>query len=51
MEGEADTLWSISRNLDVSLRVAAYVHALRRIGEAVDARGSAEHFQADADGR
>ncbi len=50
MEAETDRIWSIHTDLDVSLRVAAYVHALRRIGEAVDARGSAERFQADADG-
>lgn len=50
MERETDNVWSIAEDLDVKLRVAAYVHALRRIGEAVDARGSAERFQADADG-
>jgi glutamate dehydrogenase (NADP+) len=47
MEREADRIWDLSRELDVTLRVAAYVHALRRIGEAVDDRGSAEHFQRD----
>ena len=31
------------------LRVAAYVHALRRLGEASDARGSAERYQAAPD--
>ena len=49
MQRETDRIWSIFEDLDVSLRGAAYVHARRRIGEAVDARGSAERFQADAD--
>jgi glutamate dehydrogenase (NADP+) len=51
MERETDRIWDLSRELDVTLRVAAYVHALRRLGEAVDDRGSAEHFQRDIDGR
>lgn len=45
MERETDAIWEVAEDLDVGLRVAAYVHALRRIGEAVDARGSAEAFQ------
>jgi glutamate dehydrogenase (NADP+) len=47
MERETDRIWELSQELDVTVRVAAYVHALRRIGEAVDDRGSAEHFQGD----
>ena len=50
MEDETDAIWEVASDLDVSLRVAAYVHALRRIGEAVDARGSAERFQSAANG-
>lgn len=50
MEREADRIWELSRELDATLRVAAYVHALRRLGEAVDDRGSAEHFQRDLNG-
>jgi glutamate dehydrogenase (NADP+) len=42
---ETDRVWSLTEQLEVSPRVAAYVHALRRIGEAVDATGSAETFQ------
>ncbi len=45
MEAETDTIWDLSEELEVSPRVAAYVHALRRIGEAVEARGSVEQFQ------
>lgn len=47
MRAETERVWDIATDLDVNLRVAAYVHALRRIGEAVDARGSAERFQRD----
>lgn len=50
LETETDTIWELAEELDVTMRVAAYVHALRRIGEAVDARGSVEHFQAGARG-
>ena len=42
---ETDAVWSVVERLDVSPRVAAYVHALRRIGDAVDATGSAETFR------
>ena len=45
MLAETDRVWSLTEELAVSPRVAAYVHALRRIGEAVDATGSAETFQ------
>ncbi len=46
METETDRIWSIAEDLDVPLRVAAYVHALRRIDAAVEAGGSAERFRA-----
>ena len=45
MRSETEAIWDLATDLDVTLRVAAYVHALRRIGDAVDARGSAERFQ------
>lgn len=51
MRLETDAIWELIDDLDVRPRVAAYVHALRRIGDAIDARGSAEHFQADLIGR
>ena len=46
MATETDAIWKIAEDLEVPLRVAAYVHALRRLGEASDARGSAERYQA-----
>jgi glutamate dehydrogenase (NADP+) len=41
---ETAGVWELAQDLDASVRVAAYVHALRRIGEAVDAKGSTEIF-------
>lgn len=41
---ETGAVWDLAEELGTSVRVAAYVHALRRIGEAVDAKGSAEVF-------
>lgn len=41
---ETATVWGLAEELNTPPRVAAYVHALRRIGEAVDAKGSAEIF-------
>lgn len=44
MVAETERVWALAEDLGVSLRVAAYVLALRRIGEAIDAKGHAEHF-------
>ena len=45
MVGETEAICAIADGCDIALRTAAYVHALRRIGEAVDARGSAAQYQ------
>jgi glutamate dehydrogenase (NADP+) len=44
MVAESENVWDLARDRDVSLRVAAYTHALQRISAAVDATGSAEDF-------
>ena len=49
MVRETETIRDLATERDITLRTAAYVHALHRIGEAVDARGSHEDFGA-ADG-
>jgi glutamate dehydrogenase (NADP+) len=49
MQTETDAIWRVAEELELDLRAAAYVHALRRIGEAVDARGSAQRFKTDID--
>ena len=42
---ETENIYSFAEEKSVSLRTAAYAHALRRIGQAVDDKGSAETFR------
>jgi glutamate dehydrogenase (NADP+) len=44
MNAETEHVWQLARERDVTLRTAAYAHALQRLGEAVDATGSHETF-------
>lgn len=44
MVRETGNIRDLAREKELSLRAAAYVHALRRIGEAVDARGAHDDF-------
>jgi len=44
METETQAIWTLHNELGVSLREAAYVHGLRRIAEAVEARGTQAYF-------
>lgn len=37
---ETEKTWSIAQEFGVSMRTAAYIHALRRLGEAMDAKGT-----------
>ena len=41
---EAEHIWSISQELAISLRTAAYVHGLNRLGEALDAKGTRDYY-------
>ena len=41
---ETQTIWQISQKKTVSLRMAAYIHAFNRLGEAVNARGTKDYF-------
>jgi len=45
MVTESEAIWDLAQDRGVTLRVAAYAHALQRISEAVDATGSAEDFR------
>ena len=45
MEPETRKIWEVARDKALSLRTAAYVHALERIGHAVEARGTKAFFQ------
>ena len=41
---EAETIWQIAQAKAVSFRTAAYVHALSRIGEALNDRGTRDYY-------
>jgi len=41
---EAERIWAIARDLSISMRTAAYVHALSRLGEAISAKGTRDYY-------
>ncbi len=45
MVAESEHIWQLAQDRDVTLRTAAYAQGLERIAAAVDATGSAEHYQ------
>lgn len=44
MVEETQKTWSIAQGLSVSMRTAAYVHGLERLGEALDAKGTRDYY-------
>ena len=44
METEGGTIWNIARQKEISMRAAAYVHALARLAEAIEAHGTQSFF-------
>jgi glutamate dehydrogenase (NADP+) len=42
---ETEITWSISQEKGISMRTAAYIHALNRLGEAIDARGTMDYYR------
>ena len=44
IEPETRRIWEVARDKALSMRTAAYVHALERIGHAVEARGTKAFF-------
>ena len=44
MVTEAQGIWQIAQELDISPRTAAYVHALERLGEALNAKGTRDYY-------
>ena len=44
MEAEGRAIWTISRDRNVTMRTAAYVHALGRLAEAIEAHGTQSFF-------
>ncbi len=45
MQIEAEQVWQLSQELNISIRTAAYVHALKRLGTALDAKGNRNYFR------
>ncbi|MEO1211736.1 MAG: Glu/Leu/Phe/Val dehydrogenase [Cyanobacteria bacterium J06638_20] len=41
---ETDNIWAIAQELHVSMRIAAYVHALNRLGDAISAKGTRSFY-------
>ena len=41
---EAETIWQLAGKHGVSFRTAAYIHALSRLGEALDDRGTRDYY-------
>ena len=44
MEREGDAVWALARDRGISLRSAAYVHALSRLAGAIEAHGTQQFF-------
>jgi glutamate dehydrogenase (NADP+) len=44
MEREGRTIWELSRQKQIPMRTAAYVHALGRLAEAIEAHGTQSFF-------
>ena len=44
MMEETEQVWSISQEFSVSMRTAAYIHSLNRLGEALDAKGTRDYY-------
>jgi glutamate dehydrogenase (NADP+) len=44
MVKETENIWALAQEQRIPLRTAAYAHALRRLGEAIDAQGTREYY-------
>ncbi|MCM1985405.1 Glu/Leu/Phe/Val family dehydrogenase [Lyngbya confervoides] len=44
MVSEAHHIWEVAQSKQISLRTAAYVHALHRIGDAIEAKGTRKDY-------
>jgi glutamate dehydrogenase (NADP+) len=44
MVAETEHIWTLAHTLKISIRTAAYVHALNRLGEAIDAKGTRAYY-------
>lgn len=41
---ETEQTWNIAQEFSVSMRTAAYIHAINRLGEALDAKGTRDYY-------
>jgi glutamate dehydrogenase (NADP+) len=41
---EAESIWAIAQDLGIAPRTAAYVHALERLGDALNAKGTRDYY-------
>ena len=44
LEPEAERIWALRKDKGIDMRTAAYVHALGRLADAIDARGTKDYF-------
>jgi glutamate dehydrogenase (NADP+) len=44
MTAETEKIWAIADDLSISMRTAAYVHALQRLNEAIQAKGTRDYY-------
>lgn len=44
MVAETEKIWHIAQKLSISMRTAAYVHGLNRLGEAINAKGTRDFY-------
>ena len=44
---ETEKIWAITQEKTISLRAAAYVHALNRMAEALNAKGTKDYYIRD----
>jgi glutamate dehydrogenase (NADP+) len=45
MVAETENIWTIAQTKQISVRTAAYVHALGRLGAAIDAKGTHDYYR------
>ncbi len=41
---ETEVIWKLAQELSISMRTAAYVHGLNRLGEAMNAKGTRDYY-------
>jgi len=44
MVAETEAIWKIAQEFAVPMRTAAYIHALNRLGEAINAKGTRDYY-------